>query len=152
MSAPLDDYDGLEDSRRGYDLWCDLKRAELRGQDSRAGQYPMTRSENPVMPSALMLREARTPAGNSSEAKTGQSVPAERTMVADPTPRYRKNTDCDAVGAGGSPAIHAARATLIAAMLRHYVPGKIAEHPEINEAFHDWLYANGPVRIGEVRR
>lgn len=30
MSTPLDDYDGLEDSRRGYELWCNLKRAELR--------------------------------------------------------------------------------------------------------------------------
>lgn len=29
MSAAPDGYDGIEDSRRGFDLWCALKRAEL---------------------------------------------------------------------------------------------------------------------------
>lgn len=151
MSAPLDGYDADTDSRRTFELYWSIKRAELQNHDSRAGQYPVTRSENPVMPSALMLREARTSAGNSSEAKTGQSAPADSAQVVDPTPAYRANADRDAAGAGGSPAIHAARAVLVAAMLRHYVPGAVAEHPEIDAAFSA-LVMTGPVRPCEVQR
>lgn len=80
MNAPLDGYDGHEDSRRGYDLWCAVKRAELHERE-----------------------------------------------------------------------VEQARAALVAAMLRHYVPGAVVTHPEIDAAFSAFVMT-GPVRACEVRR
>lgn len=80
MSAAPDGYDGCEDSRRGYDLWCTIKRAELHEH-----------------------------------------------------------------------AVKQTHAALVAAMLSHYVPGHVAEHPEIDAAFSA-LVMTGPVRAcDEVR-
>lgn len=80
MSAAPDGYDGIEDSRRGYEFWCAVMRAE----------------------------------------------------------RHER-------------AIEQARAALVEAMLRHCVPGGIAEHPEIDAAFSA-LILTGPVRAREVQR
>lgn len=47
--------------------------------------------------------------------------------------------------------VEQARAALVAAMLRHYVPGAVAEHPEIDAAFSA-LVMTGPVRARELQR
>lgn len=41
---------------------------------------------------------------------------------------------------------------LLAAMLRHAEPGRVVEHPEINDRFFALLAAHGPLRIGEIER
>lgn len=62
MSAPLDGYDGHEDSRRGYDLWCALKRAELR--------------ERAVEAAVERLREALRKHGRPNEIVTHSEIDA----------------------------------------------------------------------------
>lgn len=62
MSAAPDGYDGIEDSRRGFDLWCALKRAELR--------------ERAVEAAVERLREALRKHGRPNEVVTHPEIDA----------------------------------------------------------------------------